>query len=210
MRTNNQVLTLLILSSTLLILTGCQKNITGANETSASNAASQSLYDFCVKQNGTIISSYPAQCAVNGLIYFNETDNAMLLFSCTSYFDGCNTCTVDNGMIGGCTKKACTRDDVMTPKCVAYNETPIQGVPSEITANFTCVKGQEFAITFDSKAHVAYLIVSGITTELPQVLSADGAKYSNQKITFFNKGNESTVYDAKDNTEILYSDCTTS
>ncbi len=38
--------------------------------------------------------------------------------SCVSWYDGCNTCKVNNGKIVGCTKVYCIHQD--TPKCLAY------------------------------------------------------------------------------------------
>jgi hypothetical protein len=40
--------------------------------------------------------------------------------NCTSWFDGCNTCMVENGEIGGCTKKACFENEA--PKCLAFSD----------------------------------------------------------------------------------------
>ena len=39
--------------------------------------------------------------------------------NCISWYDGCNTCTVSNGNIGGCTRMMCFRED--TPRCLEYN-----------------------------------------------------------------------------------------
>ncbi|MBP9702970.1 hypothetical protein KBD69_04760 [Candidatus Woesebacteria bacterium] len=38
---------------------------------------------------------------------------------CTTWFDGCNTCSVVNGVATGCTKKGC-KTDVSRAYCVAY------------------------------------------------------------------------------------------
>ena len=38
--------------------------------------------------------------------------------NCVSWFDGCNTCTVNNGQLGGCTMMMCFQQG--TPKCRAY------------------------------------------------------------------------------------------
>ena len=38
--------------------------------------------------------------------------------ACVSYYDGCNTCGVENGMLTFCTKRACLRLD--TPSCEVY------------------------------------------------------------------------------------------
>lgn len=44
---------------------------------------------------------------------------------CTSWFDGCNTCTCDGvGKVGGCTKMMCFRQE--TPECRAYGEDDVQ------------------------------------------------------------------------------------
>lgn len=43
--------------------------------------------------------------------------------SCTSYFDGCNTCMVSGGVIGGCTRMYC--ETMAEPKCLEYVNTGI-------------------------------------------------------------------------------------
>ena len=40
--------------------------------------------------------------------------------SCTSWHDGCNTCMVNNGVIGGCTMMMCFTQS--TPHCLAFSE----------------------------------------------------------------------------------------
>jgi len=40
--------------------------------------------------------------------------------NCLSWFDGCNTCTVENGRIHMCTEQECTV--YSEPKCLEYNE----------------------------------------------------------------------------------------
>ena len=37
---------------------------------------------------------------------------------CISWYDGCNTCMVNEGMIGSCTRMMCFRED--TPRCIQY------------------------------------------------------------------------------------------
>jgi membrane-bound inhibitor of C-type lysozyme len=56
--------------------------------------------------------------------------------------------------------------------------------------------------------HTANLSAGGLNYELPQVISADGGKYSDQKMTLFTKGDEAIVYDAKDDSKFLYKNCT--
>jgi len=43
--------------------------------------------------------------------------------TCTSYFDGCNTCMVSGGVIGGCTKMFC--ETPAEPQCLQYAYTGI-------------------------------------------------------------------------------------
>lgn len=40
--------------------------------------------------------------------------------NCISWFDGCNTCQVKDGIVGICTKMAC-KDTTQAPKCLAYS-----------------------------------------------------------------------------------------
>jgi len=39
--------------------------------------------------------------------------------NCISWYDGCNTCQVNNGLIGGCTRLMCFRED--NPYCLSFN-----------------------------------------------------------------------------------------
>lgn len=45
--------------------------------------------------------------------------------NCISWFDGCNTCSVNNGVLGGCTRMMCFRED--TPRCLQYAANVISG-----------------------------------------------------------------------------------
>ena len=45
--------------------------------------------------------------------------------NCVSWFDGCNTCSVNNGILGGCTRMMCFRED--TPRCLQYTANVISG-----------------------------------------------------------------------------------
>ena len=38
--------------------------------------------------------------------------------NCISWYDGCNTCHVSNGVIQGCTRILCFRED--PPRCLSY------------------------------------------------------------------------------------------
>jgi len=37
---------------------------------------------------------------------------------CTVWYDGCNTCVVNNGVLGGCTRLMCFTEDA--PECRTY------------------------------------------------------------------------------------------
>ena len=39
--------------------------------------------------------------------------------NCVSWFDGCNTCSANNGVLGGCTRMMCFREE--TPHCLQYS-----------------------------------------------------------------------------------------
>jgi hypothetical protein len=39
--------------------------------------------------------------------------------NCISWFDGCNTCAANNGILGGCTRLMCFREE--TPYCLSFN-----------------------------------------------------------------------------------------
>lgn len=47
------------------------------------------------------------------------------LMNCISWYDGCNTCTVNNGRLGACTRMMCFRED--TPRCLQYVSPEISG-----------------------------------------------------------------------------------
>jgi hypothetical protein len=40
--------------------------------------------------------------------------------NCKSWYDGCNTCRVNNGILGGCTRLMCFRED--NPYCLSFND----------------------------------------------------------------------------------------
>jgi len=52
-----------------------------------------------------------------------STKQAAIDPTCTSYFDGCNTCMVSGGVIGGCTKMFC--ETPAEPQCLQYAYTGI-------------------------------------------------------------------------------------
>ncbi|MGM5488200.1 MAG: putative hemolysin [Nanobdellota archaeon] len=53
------------------------------------------------------------QCAINGKVYTQDT--VIDLSGCSSYFDGCNHCVVENGSINGCSEIYC--ESYTEPEC---------------------------------------------------------------------------------------------
>ena len=47
------------------------------------------------------------------------------LINCISWYDGCNTCRVNNGRLGGCTRMMCFRE--YTPRCLQFASSDISG-----------------------------------------------------------------------------------
>ena len=62
----------------------------------------------------------------------NTTTSSAVPRDCISWFDGCNTCTVVDGVITGCTKMACKKDPYNPPNpyCLKYQVTTTSPVPT--------------------------------------------------------------------------------
>ena len=58
-----------------------------------------------------------------GIIFHLErpqvTDPNVIPHNCISWHDGCNTCSVSNGILGGCTRMMCFRED--NPHCLSFD-----------------------------------------------------------------------------------------
>ncbi|QNT71326.1 MliC family protein [Defluviicoccus vanus] len=60
-----------------------------------------------------------------------------------------------------------------------------------IRSTFLCEDGRDLVVTFYTADPVRVVIVAGRRTiELPQALSASGARYSDGVTTFWNKGDQ--------------------
>lgn len=72
----------------------------------------------------------------------NTTVNNRIPLGCTSWFDGCNTCSVVNGVATGCTKMACKVDPNNPPKpyCRAYGEDAPVPVPTSVPEPVICAQ----------------------------------------------------------------------
>lgn len=51
----------------------------------------------------------------------SSTPTTLIPTGCTSWFDGCNTCAVVNGVATACTKKACKTTSPAKPYCLQYS-----------------------------------------------------------------------------------------
>lgn len=65
----------------------------------------------------------------------SDLNQTLGLENCKTYFDGCNTCFVENGVIGGCTRMACEEQTKEESKCILYNNQQIIGKVLEIKEN---------------------------------------------------------------------------
>ena len=69
----------------------------------------------CMVKGGQIGGCTKMFCATKGKAYCKKKiedtskPNDTFLKDCTSWYDGCNTCFVKGGQIGGCTEMACVR-----------------------------------------------------------------------------------------------------
>ena len=59
----------------------------------------------------------------------STTSNMTPPANCISWFDGCNTCSVKNGVIGGCTMMAC-KLATQPPSCLSYIDTAPSPTPT--------------------------------------------------------------------------------
>lgn len=76
-----------------------------------------SYNDICDLEDTGVARAYDGFCvdSPNPLGIINSPN------FCTSWYDGCNECSVTNGIIGACTKRACFQQD--RAKCTGFNFT---------------------------------------------------------------------------------------
>ena len=67
--------------------------------------------DYAWKQEGIIFNIAPP----------NQNNPTTIPVNCEAWYDGCNTCRVDNGQISGCTRMMCFTTD--TPYCLRFGAT---------------------------------------------------------------------------------------
>lgn len=85
-----------------------------------------------------ILSVLLTSCATNQDIQLTaEAAIVSIPSNCTSWFDGCNVCSVENSKLAACTRKMCFEDSQQPPKCLAfYNDEKKQVIPASCTLWF--------------------------------------------------------------------------
>gem|GEM_PF-6207694 len=63
---------------------------------------------------------------------------------CSLRYDGCNNCTVKDGQISACTRRACIHQD--TPKCLNYDYPQVVVDPKPVVPSYDYQYLNEFAI----------------------------------------------------------------
>lgn len=65
-------------------------------------------FKTCVEAGGMAYGpQLDAQCVIDKTVYFETGAPQISLSRCTSYFDGCNSCMVTDGIMSACTLAAC-------------------------------------------------------------------------------------------------------
>ncbi|WP_350333632.1 META domain-containing protein [Coralliovum pocilloporae] len=104
---------------------------------------SDSRYDRCKQAGGALVGAQNSQCVSHGEVAFSDGRTPISLDQCTGYFDGCNTCQVENGVLKGCTRKACSAEH-SAPLCLVGDETLLDGVGRIVER-----RGRSIEIVFD-------------------------------------------------------------
>ncbi|MDA3836408.1 MAG: hypothetical protein PF542_02185 [Nanoarchaeota archaeon] len=88
----------------------------------------------CVESGGDVFVE--GQCAFGHMVFL-ESGEVIDLNKCSSYFDGCNSCFITDGKIGGCTEMFC--ESPVQPKCA--REKVVEGGMCGGIAGFICEEG---------------------------------------------------------------------
>jgi hypothetical protein len=91
------------------------ENYSETNETDDEIACTQDVKEC---EDGSYVSRVAPTCEFEACPNYEEEDE--IPEDCIKWFDGCNTCEVDDGEIMACTEKECiVKED---PKCEKYKE----------------------------------------------------------------------------------------
>lgn len=86
---------------------------TGAVETQGTEEDFQN----CRMAYGTLHGIAQNQCIKDNKIYVKDTNKIIDMEWCGMYYDGCNDCLVQEGQLGGCTRKYCKPELMDEPMC---------------------------------------------------------------------------------------------
>lgn len=98
-------------------------------------------------------------------------------------------------------------DEIVFEACVDRDDVEVAIDPEPdnvIEATFVCPDGTELDAVFDNDAQTVTVTLPDGTVTLPQTISGSGARYSDDTITFWNKGDEAMV---EVNGEIIFEGC---
>ena len=147
--------------------------------------SSQGDYGICNFDDGSVCeewSFFRGEC--------QKGDSKIDLTYCESYFDGCNTCFVENGKIGGCTMMFC--EEPVEPKCLKEKQesvdevkictadyTPVCGVDGKTYSNKCSADKVEIAYEGECGQEAAMKTPLKCTREYNPQCGLDGVTYSN-------------------------------
>jgi len=127
-----------------ILIAGCSQETTNTNQTNMTNKTNETVRIanpasvFCEDSGGTLdirdeTGGQVGYCMFEDgseceeWAYFrgeckpaSEENKTNLLEGCTSYYDGCNTCFVENSSLTACTKMYCKNPS--EPKCLKYTD----------------------------------------------------------------------------------------
>lgn len=76
----------------------------------------------CLLVSLTILSGCSSQNSNKDVNQNTQTSTKNQLENCVKWFDGCNTCFVEDDRITGCTERYCTPDQYKESKCSEYKK----------------------------------------------------------------------------------------
>jgi len=153
--------------------------------------------------------------SASGAAYDADSWKDLIPADCKAYFDGCNNCRKGaDGQAGACTRKAC--QSYQKPVCLDAGGDAAAAADAIRVVRYLCDGGARFAVHYgeyraddqrtklgedeimlsDRQTHTAYL--------LRRDRAASGGKYSDGKIEFWGRGNESML---RQNGDKLYQNC---
>lgn len=160
----------------------------------------------CTEPDDTAPATAPEAPSVSAAPAYDASSWRKLIpASCSSFFDGCNTCKRAPGAAGAaCTRKACMQ--YQEPHCLDEEHAAVKPkAPAVRQVQYLCQGGERFTVFFgnyqaddqrvklepnevmlsDTQTHTTY--------KLTRERTASGAKYSDGQMSYWNKANEASV-----------------